>query len=254
MTLKTAKLFLIGCIILFIGIAVWIGLRNLSYFDIGTIDVQCSGPVFEVSDDMYRCISPYKGINLFKARLDFLQHSLMNFEGVESVVVEKYFPDRLIVKIGYAPYKARISFEEDMQKYYFLTQGDRLEEVSEETFRLFSALAEIQLNPSYAYLILRWGTDNGFNQMCNLAEELGRKNLNTVNKYDNNNSNDFGLLTVESDNPKAVLCIREPVTPQRLSDAWDMIMRESGTDEEKSRYDLYSTALVKRRNGGVNGF
>lgn len=247
MNLKTAKIFMVACIVLFVGVAVWIGLRNISYFDIKNIEVRCTGPISEVSDDMVRFISPYKGVNLFKAELGYMKHNLLQYEGVDSVETMKYYPDKLIVNVHFTPYKTRVTFEENSQRYFFLTKGDKLEEVSEETFNLFSSLSEVELNPSYAYLLLRWGADNGFAQMCNLAEELARKSLNCYIKYDNNNSNNFGLLTVEMSSPNVVLCVREPVTKQRLSDALDLIIRESGSDENITRFDLYSTALIKRK-------
>lgn len=247
MNLKTAKAFLIVCIVLFLAVAVWIGLRNLSYFDIHEIDVSYTGPVDKLSNNISRCISPYKGLNLFKSDLNYLESTLLKFEGIKSVSIKRYFPNKLIVKIDFADYMTRVVFTENGQSYFYLADREGLSEISEETYNVFSKLSSVEITPDYAYLLLKWGVDNGFVQMCNLAQELGSKTLITYIKYDNNNSSNFGLLTVEMDDLNADLLVREPVMPQRLSDALDLIARDTVRTDKRIRFDLYSTALVKRK-------
>lgn len=247
MNLKTAETFLVACIILFLAVAVWIGIRNLSYFDIHEIEVSFSGPVEKMSDDMSRCITPYKGLNLFKSDLKYLENTLLKFEGVKNVTIKRFFPNKLIVKIDFADYMTKVFFTENGESFFYLADREGMIEVSQETFNLYSQLSSVEIKPEYAYLVLKWGVDNGFIQMCNLARELSSKTLITYIKYDNNNSNNFGLMTVELDNLNADLFVREPVMPQRLSDALDLIARDTVRSEKRTRFDLYSTALVKRK-------
>ncbi len=91
----------------------------------------------------------------------------------------------------------------------------------------------------YASFIVKWGYEEGFVQMLELTRQMDAKSLITNIKYDNNNSNRFGRLIVETSSPDAELCIREPVTYQRLVQALDYLV-------EDGIYDLYANALVKR--------
>ena len=247
MNLKTARVFLVLCIVLFLGVAFWLGLRNLSFFNIKQIDIKYSGPVSELSSDMQRCIMPYRGVNLFKADLEYLKSALMQFEGVESVETSMYFPGKLIIEVHFSAYQARMFSDSQGIRSFFLADSDGLKEVKEETYREFSLLCEVEISSKYSDYLVRWGADNGFAQMCVLAEGMGHKSLITSVKYDNNNSNDFGLLEIDMPSVKSCLFVREPVTSERLSDAIDMIARENAAATVSSRFDLYSNALIKRK-------
>ena len=129
--------------------------------------------------------------------------------------------------------------------YYFIHE-DVLDEVSEATWIEFDKLGVIELNPAYANMISKWGSDSGFASMVVLAEHLSGNNLITSMKYDNNNGNEFGRLVIDLSSLNSTLYVRELVSAQRLSEALDLISSQFSAGGANVIYDLYANTLVKR--------
>ena len=104
----------------------------------------------------------------------------------------------------------------------------------------------MELNPVYAQMVLKWGSDQGFASMVPLVEHLGRNSLITSIKYDNNNGSDFGRLVLSLPSLNVQLYVRELVSVQRLDEALAVIEDQSSTNGSSVVFDLYSNTLVKR--------
>ncbi len=248
MNLKFAKLLLILCVAVFIGAGLFLALRHLSFFNIKDVEVHVSGAVETLNADINRCIAPYKGLNIFTANTSYLESVLKSFEGVESVKTKRYYPSKLIVSITFAPYCARVYVNDGSKVDYYMASRNGLEEVSEETYILFSRLPQLSLDSKYADYIGKWGADNGFIQMCALCEALDAKSLIRGLKYYNNSSEDFGVLEMDLTDVNAVLDVKEAVTGARLLEAIDIIVNGSKSDTSKKtvNYNLYASALIKK--------
>lgn len=246
MTLKTAKVLVVIFTVALVACAAYIGMRNLSYFEITDINVSLTGPVFSLPSQMERVIHPLKGLNIFEISVSQLRATLQSFEGVSSVYIKRFYPGKIDITINFTPCTARCYFTEGTDTYYFLSDKYCMSEVGFETFELFDSLVAVELIPEYGFLILKWGVDTGFRQMIELAGILYQNSLISRVKYDNTSSNEFGNMILEFDAISTVLCVQEPVKPERLTEAINMIVRNR-SDDAPSRYDLYSNALVKRR-------
>ena len=235
MTRTRIKAGFIVIFILIAAIAVYIGLCNLSYFYIREVEYSSTGSGYSVASDVQNVIEGIRGQNIFRFNTSKTETELMNCEGVSSVEVKKYFPNKIIVNVHYSGFLIRVRTEEG----YYLADSEKMIRVSDEKYNSYPMLNEVEMADGYASFIVKWGYEEGFVQMLELARQMNAKSLITGIKYDNNNSNRFGRLIVTTSSPDAELCIREPVTYQRLEQALDYLV-------DDGLYDLYANALVKR--------
>jgi hypothetical protein len=245
--LKTLEKVLLVLIIILLAAGIYVALRNIDFFNVGEIDVSVSGPVTSVSTDMQRIINPLKGRNIFEINLRSLKKTLLAFDGVREVRIRRYYPSKLIIEIDYndMTLKAFTLSEESEVVYYFI-HDDVLEEVKQTTWDAFDKLATVELNPAYAQMVMKWGSDQGFKSMVSLAEHLANNNLITSMKYDNNNGNEFGRLVIGISSLNSTLFVRELVSVQRLDEALEIISSQFSAGGETVVYDLYANTLVKR--------
>lgn len=235
MTRTRIKIGFAVIFLLIAAVAVYVGLCNISYFAIKEVEYSATGSGYNVATDVQNVVSGIRGQNLFRFNVSATESELMKCEGVSSVEVEKYFPDKVIVKVHYAGFLIRVRTEEA----YYLADSEKMIRVSEEKYFSYPSLNEVEMADGYASFIVKWGYEEGFVQMLELARQIDAKSLITGIKYDNNNSNRFGRLIVMMSSPDAELCIREPVTYQRFEQAIEYLV-------EDGIYDLYANALVKR--------
>jgi hypothetical protein len=245
--LKTLEKVLLVLIIILLAAGVYVALRNIDFFNVGEIDVSVSGPVTSVSTDLQRILNPLKGRNIFEINLRSLKKTLLAFDGVREVRIRRYYPSKLIIEIDYndMTLKAFTLSEESEVVYYFI-HDDVLEEVKQTTWDAFDKLATVELNPAYAQMVMKWGSDQGFKSMVSLAEHLANNNLITSMKYDNNNGNEFGRLVIGISSLNSTLFVRELVSVQRLDEALEIISSQFSAGGETVVYDLYANTLVKR--------
>jgi len=222
-------------LVLIATIAVYVGLCNMSYFTIKEVEYSATGSGYNVASDVQNVISGIRGQNLFRFNVSTTEADLMKCEGVSSVEVKKYFPDKVIVKVHYSGFLIRVITEEG----YYLADSEKMIKVSKEKFDSYPTLNQVEMADGYASFIVKWGYEEGFVQMLELTRQIDAKSLITSIKYDNNNSNRFERLFVKMSSPDAELCIREPVTYQRLEQAFEYLV-------DDGIYDLYANALVKR--------
>jgi len=235
MTRTRIKIGFVIILVLIAAVAVYIGLCNMSYFTIREVEYSATGSGYSVASDVQNVITTIRGQNLFRFRVSDTEAALMKCEGVSSVEVKKYFPDKVIVKVHYSGFLIRVLTEEG----YYLADGEKMIKVSEEKFNSYPMLNKVEMADGYASFIVKWGYEEGFVQMLELTRQIDAKSLITNIKYDNNNSNRFGRLFIETSSPDAELCVREPVTYQRLEEALEYLV-------DDGIYDLYANALVKR--------
>ncbi len=245
--MKTLERILLVLVIVLLFAGAFVALRNIDFFNVEEVDISVSGPVTNVSIDMQRIINPIKGRNIFEVSLRSLEKELAAFDGVKQVKAKRFYPDKIIINIDYndISLKAYSITVDGVITYYFIHE-DIIDEVSKETWESFDKLSIVELNPAYAQMILKWGADNGFREMVNLAEHLNSNNLITNIKYDNNNGSDFGRLAIELSSLNSVLYVRELVSTNRLDEALEMVSGQFSAVGAVVVYDLYANTLVKR--------
>ena len=248
--MKTLEKVLLVLIIVLLAAGVYVALRNIDFFNVEEIDVSVSGPVTYVSTDMQRILNPLKGRNIFEINLRSLRKSLEAFDGVREVKIRRFYPGKLIIDIQYNEMSLKAYCLEgqnpDASVSYYFIHDNILEEVGQNTWEEFDKLASVELNPAYAQMVMKWGSDNGFRDMVILAEHLADNNLITSMKYDNNNGNEFGRLVIDISSLNATLYVRELVGVQRLDEALEVISSQFSAGGGTVVYDLYPNTLVKR--------
>lgn len=246
--MKTLEKALLAIVIVLFVAGIYVALRNVDFFNVEEIDVSVSGPVTYVSADMQRIINPLKGRNIFEINLRSLKKSLASFDGVKEVRVRRYYPRKLIIEVDYNDIYLKaysISDSDNEINFYFIHDGV-LDVVGQQTWEEFDKLGVVELNPAYAQMVMKWGSDSGFLSMIKLAEHLTNNNLITSMKYDNNNGSEFGRLVIGISSLNSTLYVRELVGVQRLDEALEIISSQFSAGGATVIYDLYATTLVKR--------
>ena len=245
--MRTAEKILIVLVLVLIAAGAFIALRNIDFFNIREIDVSVSGPVTNVPADMQRIINPLKGLNIFEVNLGKVRKSLEAFDGVKSVRLSRFFPDKLIIDIDYdeIALKAYSISDQDDITYYFI-HDDMLEIVGQDTWESFDRLGVVEINPAYAQMILKWGSDEGFRAMIAMGQHLADGNLITSMKYDNNMGNEFGRLVIDIPSLNSILYVREQVSVRRLDEMLEIISSQFSAGGASVVYDLYANTWVKR--------
>lgn len=240
-------LFLVFLFVIIVVAALYFAARSISYFDVTQVNVTVTGQSGSMNSDLTRLANRLKGMNIFEISVSSIKNTVKSYDSVTDVSVQRYFPSTINIEVKYQDYRIRAYSSSDEGKILYLADSSSMHEVEKDTYDLYSGLAEVELNPAYALLIDKWGYDQGFYQMLELTGQLGSNNLITDIKYDNNNSNEFGLIELEMADIDTYLYVREPVTSDRLFEALELIELKNGTSAGSVRYDLYSTALVKRK-------
>ncbi len=247
MSSRKFEFMLVVLLVFLVCAGAYVGLRNLSYFNVTSVEASVDGPVSEVRSNIERLINPLKGMNIFEIDAGAVKRSIQALEGVESAEVRKYYPDKVIVSVNYLDLDAKAyCVDETGTVSYFFVDGSDLMATSTKTWEEFDRLPIVELNPAYAQMMLKWGSDQGFASMVPLVEHLASNSLITSIKYDNNNGSDFGRLVLSLPSLNAQLYVRELVSVQRLDEALAVIEDQSSTNGSSVVFDLYANTLVKR--------
>ena len=245
--MRTAEKILLVFVLVLIVAGAFIALRNIDFFNIEEIDVSVSGPVTNVPADMQRIINPLKGLNIFEGSLGKIRKSLEAFDGVKSVKISRFYPDKLIIDIEYDDVALRsYSISDDGVITYYFIHDDILEVVGQDTWESFDKLAVVEINPAYAQMVIKWGSDEGFRAMVAMGQHLAGYNLITNMKYDNNMGNEFGRLVIDISSLNSVLYVREQVSVRRLDEMLEIISSQFSAGGASVVYDLYANTWVKR--------
>ena len=245
--MKTAEKILIVAIIILLLVGSFVALRYISIFNVNEIDITLHGPLTDVSTEMQRILNPQKGRNLFEINLRSLRKKLAAVDGVSSVEIKRYFPDKLILEISYMDVSIKcFSIRETGETSYYFCHDGMIESVGQDTWEAFDRLTVVELSPVYAQNMVKYGCDVGFLSMVNLTEQLIDNNLITNIKYDNNNGDDFGRLVIDLSSLNSTLYVRELVSGNRLSETLDFISSQFSAGGANVIYDLYADRLVKR--------
>lgn len=246
MSSRRFELILVVLIVVLVCAGVYMGLRNLSYFTVTEVEVSVDGPVSVVRSDVERIVNPLKGMNILEVDASSIRKGIGALDGVDSVEVRKYYPNKIMVHVSYMELEAKAFCVEDGAVSYFFVDGGALVPTSEDTWGEFDRLPVVELNPAYATMIVKWGADAGFGSMLPLVEHLASNSLITSIKYDNNNGSDFGRLVLLLPSLNVQLYVRELVSVQRLDEALTVIGDQPSTNGSSVVFDLYSNTLVKR--------
>ena len=245
--MKTIEKILLVLVLVLIVAGAFIALRNIDFFNIEEIDVSVSGPVTNATADMQRVLKPLKGMNIFEVNLGALRKTLESFDGVKSVKIKRFYPDKLIIDIDYNEIALKAySISDSGEVTYYFIHDDILEVVRQDTWEGFDKLATVEINPAYAQMMLKWGSDEGFRAMVMMGQHLSGNNLITSIKYDNNMGNEFGRLVIDLSALNSVLYVRELVSVQRLDEMLDIISSQFSAGGAVVVYDLYANTWVKR--------
>jgi hypothetical protein len=163
------------------------------------------------------------------------------------VNAKRFFPDKLIVDIEYndIALKAYCVSEEGDVTCYFI-HDDILETVGSDTWESFDKLGTVEINPAYAQMIQKWGSDEGFRAMVEMGQHLASGNLILNMKYDNNMGNEFGRLVIDIPALNSILHVREQVSGKRLDEMLEIISSQFSAGGAPVVYDLYANTWVKR--------
>ena len=173
--------------------------------------------------------------------------TLESFDGVKSVKIKRFYPDKLIIDIDYNEIALKAySISDSGEVTYYFIHDDILEVVRQDTWEGFDKLATVEINPAYAQMMLKWGSDEGFRAMVMMGQHLSGNNLITSIKYDNNMGNEFGRLVIDLSALNSVLYVRELVSVQRLDEMLDIISSQFSAGGAVVVYDLYANTWVKR--------
>ncbi len=245
--MKTIEKILLILVLVLVIAGAYIAVRNIDFFNVKEIGVTITGPVSGVPADMQRILNPLKGMNIFEINLRSLRRQLEAFDGVKSVNASRFFPDKLIVDIEYddVALKAYSVAEDGTVTCYFI-HDDMLETVGAETWDGFDMLGTVEINPAYAQMIQKWGSDEGFRAMVAMGQHLAGGNLILNMKYDNNMGNEFGRLVIDISSLNSVLYVREQVSVRRLDEMLEIISSQFSAGGASVVYDLYANTWVKR--------
>lgn len=245
--MKTIEKILLILVLVLVIAGAYIAVRNIDFFNVKEIGVTINGPVSGVPADMQRILNPLKGMNIFEINLRSLRRQLEAFDGVKSVNASRFFPDKLIVDIEYddVALKAYSVAEDGTVTCYFI-HDDMLETVGAETWDGFDMLGTVEINPAYAQMIQKWGSDEGFRAMVAMGQHLAGGNLILNMKYDNNMGNEFGRLVIDIPALNSVLHVREQVSGKRLDEMLEIISSQFSAGGAPVVYDLYANTWVKR--------
>ncbi len=232
---KIKILFLILFVLILLCAAA-VAVSNLSFFDIKNVRFTSSGPVTGIPVQVQRQLTGLTGRNLYSFNAGKLKANLEDCEGVSSALIEKYYPSDLLVHVEFENYRVRFRTETS----FYCSTDEKLTQVSEELFNLYSELPVVEIADSYAAFIAKWGMEEGFAQMVALVGGIQSKSLITNIKYANNNSNKFGRVVMTIPSLNAELFIEDPITVERLEEVLEQI-------DGSGWYDVHAYKLVKHR-------
>ena len=146
----------------------------------------------------------------------------------------------------------------DLIKYYKNCLDIPNELDSDEAAFLKDKMVIIEVLPEYVSYLKTYGIRGQLDNVLSLIAAVGEENGALISriKYDNNNGDGFGQMTLYLDTLSAQLFVKERVSKNRISDSIKVIAKEAESEVTRYtrsdiiRYDLYKDALVKRTSAG----
>lgn len=224
-------------------VAIFFLMKNLAYFDVKKVTVTHNEIVSDISQEAEAITNSLNNLNIFDFSKNELKKKLENTSCVESVKIRKFYPSEVFIQINYKDFTSRVVNE--IGDKYFLCNELGLFEITDDVFRNYNSLKAVQLSSEYIESLQKWGLDQGFIQMLNLASYVNKNNLIISINYDNNKGNDFGRMNLTIPSLNVLLSIREPVTVSTLESAMEIIKATKPENLSKS-YDLYASGLFGR--------
>ncbi|MFA6844202.1 MAG: hypothetical protein WCR02_00595 [Sphaerochaetaceae bacterium] len=214
--------------------------------------------VLFVDDNMgipYKCKEEFR--NLYHTPLfGFDKYALiqkLEREGVVGQVkIKRILPSKIRVDITLQKAEAvLVAVDQNQIKKEYLVYDGKLYDLCEEDWDIYQQkVVKIQVPLSYALIIREYGLDDSFRSVLGMVYSLsGNSSLITMVKYDNNSSNSLGKMVLELASLNAQIFVREEVSATRIAQAIEVVKAEQEKAsflETTKRYDLYTTALVRR--------
>ena len=252
-------------VLLLVGVLLALGsytLRFIPIFDISTIKATAEGGTNVVPSQIAALLGNLHATSLFALDPRRLERDLEASAVVAEAHVRRSLPATVSVRLTMESPGMLIAAvdDADVVKGIFLVKQGGMIEMPFEDYLLFgNKVFVVQVSPAYADHLVKYGLDNGIQEVVRLAngmgiDEDGNYNLITKIKYDNNSNDNFGRMVLYLPSCNAQLWIREPVSVSRLHEAVRLIESEHDRDRTRNialkgelRYDLYATSLVSRQ-------
>lgn len=241
-------------VLLFISILFFVIYFSLSYIPLFNIkQINISG-INTIPLSVERIIAPYYGVNRFKINTNGIKKELeelpiifkadVNFEHFNTMVLslELFVPEAL----------ASSSDE------YFIVKNKKLIKCTKNDFKAFDELPIVEISKEYSSYLMKFGVDQSFEDVLFLISQISLQlgsnhNLITKVKYDNNNTDSFGLMVLEISSLNTQLSLRDKVDANQIIEAVKLVEKLSLEDKtylvagSYHKYDIYKHALVKRK-------
>lgn len=248
MGVKVKLALLILPFALFLGLLL---LRSIPAFNLQTVQITVEGGTEEVPYEAKQYFASLAGTSLFSINLAARIQELETITGIQQVKLVRKLPSSLLVTLRLSDAPAVIVEEGGSQVY--LVEDLHLKALhSDDAAAWQRVLVTIEVPSSYARMMVRYGVDDSFLQVMELAKSLeGKTTLITKIKYDNNSSNSFGKMVLELSSLNAQIWVREPVGAPLVSAAVLLVQQDqkdalSFLSSQARRYDLYREGLVRR--------
>jgi Cell division septal protein len=232
-------------------VILWISLAYIPVFNISQIRLSGIG---NVPASIEKIVAPLYGVNRFKADTRAIEKELEKLPIVKSAKISYSLPALMKIEVElFAPEALAKSGDN-----YFIVKNDALTSCSQNDFKAFDEIPVVEISTSYSDYLMQFGVDSSFKEVlsliCDISNQLGvNHNLITKVKYDNNNTNSFGMMVLEISSLNTILSVRDKVDAATIIEAVKVVEKNSREDGtyllagSSHRYDIYRHALVKRK-------
>lgn len=241
-------------ILLFLSIlliSIWFSLSYIPLFNISSI--QLNG-INTIPISVEKIVSPFYGVNKFKISKSELKHHLEELPFISSAEVKFNLPSTMIIELSLFTPEA-LAFCENS---FFIVKNNKLIQCEKSDFKAYEDLPIVEITRSYADYLISFGVDATFLSVLKLISDISvqlgsNHNLITKVKYDNNNTNSFGLMVLEISSLNTILSVRDECDTNQIIEAVKLIEKKSQEDSTYlltgafHKYDIYKHALVKRK-------
>ena len=240
----------------------WYSLRFMPAFDIDRIEFSVSGGFTSVPEHAVKIANEFIGSSLMSNAPATLERSLKSIGVVKSVTVRRRPLSTVSVRLDIHEPNLFIASVDEQQQVLgiHLVNDGRLVPISTGDFERFGKrVFVVEVSPSYAKHLSRYGIDNGMREVVSLASEMGmdedgRYRIVGRIRYEESLAKGFGHMVLELPAYHSTLNIRQPISESRLHETLRLIKLEHESAAtrnialiEQLRYDLYAQSLVRRR-------
>lgn len=239
---------LILILVCVLAIIIFYAVRYIPLFNVSGISIQ---GMENVPSSTLQALAEYNGINRFSIDEKALEEHIEENPLIESCVITYSFPSQMNVTLVPSEEECILY---DGNGYWLIAHGYPQKFDIEDAGIYAEQMCTIEVSPDYISYMERYGVPDSFRQVLELISRVNEENswLITHIKYDNNTTDGFGQIVLSLESLNSLLYVRQRVSQQRISDSIRVIQTAMGDDPAGRidfgtvRWDLYSTALVRR--------